>query len=119
MMGIRMGMKYLPDTFEAWKERREYHLHHDLQYSNYTADLFSQYRKHLGLLRYKILLEVQTQIVPEHVRKLLSFRNISLLYPVLLTYRLSKKVQLDGFVRALILPSKYKEQIDALEEKAS
>ena len=115
-LGRWMGLINLPEDFATYQRMRQSHLESNLQRSALSVDLFKQYKKHLGLMRYKILLEVQTLIVPAHVRKLLGFKEKSLLYPLLLTYKLSKKIKLDGLVRALILPSKYKEQIALLDE---
>src|SRR6202008_2323674 len=42
-MGIRMGLKGLPETFEAWEKMRQEHLQQNMQHSNYTDDLFQQY----------------------------------------------------------------------------
>ncbi|MCU0369362.1 MAG: DUF2236 domain-containing protein [Cyclobacteriaceae bacterium] len=114
-MGTRMGMKCLPDTLEAWKEMREYHLNQDLQHSNYTVDLFSQYRKHLGSLRFRILLEAQTLVVPDKVRTLLHFRNYSILRPLLSLYKVSKFMRADWVLKELLLPSKYKNEIEVLD----
>ncbi|MBT1710741.1 DUF2236 domain-containing protein [Fulvivirgaceae bacterium PWU5] len=113
-MGSRMGIKDLPGTLEAWESMRREHLHQNMHRSHYTNDLFQQYRKHLGTIRYKILLEAQTLVAPEQVRKLLAFRKTSLLHPVVLLYKISRTLHLDGLLKALILPSKYKKEIDAL-----
>ena len=56
-MGKRMGLKELPESYQAWLISRESHLQADLQSSKYTLDLFKQYRKHLGFFRYRILVE--------------------------------------------------------------
>jgi uncharacterized protein (DUF2236 family) len=114
-VGNRMGVKGLPDTFEAWEKMRQDHQNQNLQRSNYTIDLFSQYRKHLGIVRYWILLETQTLVVPQTVRDLLGFRKISLLHPLLLLYKVSRSLNIDWLLKALVLPSKYKKEIIALD----
>jgi uncharacterized protein (DUF2236 family) len=114
-MGTRLGVKGLPDTFEAWQHMRHEHLQQNMQRSHYTTDLFQQYRKHLGAVRYKILLEAQTLVAPEHVRTLLAFRKTSLLYPVVMAYKVSRVLRLDGLMKDLILPAKYKKEIAALD----
>jgi len=45
-VGCRMGLKGLPNTFEEWSAMRQEHLAQNLQHSNFTVDLFRQYRKH-------------------------------------------------------------------------
>ena len=64
-MGQGMGVKELPKTFEAWETSREDHLQAHLQPSKYTDDLFRQYRRHLGLMRYKIMCEAQILVIPK------------------------------------------------------
>ncbi|HVE60656.1 MAG TPA: oxygenase MpaB family protein [Chitinophagaceae bacterium] len=50
-IGSRMNIKGLPATYEEWLPVRASHLEEDLQKTNYTIDLFKQYKKHLGLVR--------------------------------------------------------------------
>ncbi len=114
-VGERMGLTGLPDDYEQWEQMRQSHLEKDLRHSEYTVDLFKQYRKHLGAIRYHILIETQTLVVPPKVRALLGFRNVSLLRPLLAVYKVSRSVKLDALVKALLLPSRYKEEIRALE----
>lgn len=114
-IGSRMGLTSLPETFEEWEKMRREHLDQNMQHSYYTDDLFKQYRKHLGVVRYMILREVQTLVVPLKVRDLLSFRKISLIHPLLALYSVSRIIKLDWLLRALLLPSKYKKEIEALD----
>lgn len=114
-VGERMGIPYLPKTYEAWIGMRQQHLVQDLEYSNYSKDLYNQYRKHLGRVRYRLLLEAQTLVGPDKVKKMLSFRKVSFLIHVLGAYKLSRKVKLDRIIKALILPSEYKKDIDDLD----
>ncbi len=108
-------MKELPETLETWEKMREEHLRQNLERSHYTDDLFSQFRKHLGAMRYRILLESQTLVAPQQVRELLGFRKISLLAPLIGLYKLSTHLNLDWLLKALILPAKYKNEIRALD----
>jgi len=114
-VGTRMEVRGLPKSFEDWEKMRQEHLHQNFKYSNYTNDLFGQYRKHLGVVRYRILLEAQTLVVPQKVRELLGFRRISLLKPLIGLYKLSRSIRLDWLLKALILPSNYKKEIKALD----
>ena len=114
-VGIRMGLKGLPINFEEWEVMRQGHLAQNLQHSKYTDDLFSQYRKHLGPVRYRILLETQTLVVPQCVHELLGFRKISNLSPLIVFYKLSKRIKIDWLLKSLLLPSKYKKEIKALD----
>lgn len=114
-MGSGMGVKDLPKTFEEWEKKRKEHMQQDLEYSHYTTDLFRQYSKHLGGVRYRLLLEAQTLVVPQKVRELLGFRKISLLNPLIGLYKFSRKIKLDWLLKALILPSAYKKEIRELD----
>ncbi|MBX2916673.1 MAG: DUF2236 domain-containing protein [Cyclobacteriaceae bacterium] len=116
-LGIRMGMAGLPKTYHEWKRMRHQHLHANLQHSSFTTDLFSQYQKHLGAIRYWILREVQTAIVPQAVQQLLRLGKVSLLYPLLILYKLSRLVKLDDTIKSLLLPAKYKKAIRDLDYK--
>jgi hypothetical protein len=114
-VGSRMGVKNLPVNFQTWLRKREEHLEKNLIKSHYTVDLYKQYKKHLGLFRYVLLLQVQTMVVPQKVKKLLGFRNTALIRSFLLLYKLARKVKLDSLVKALLLPYKYKHEINDLD----
>ena len=114
-VGTRMMLKGLPNNFDEWEKMRQEHMTQNLQHSKYTDDLFSQYRKHLGPVRYRILLDTQTLVVPQCVHELLGFRKISLLSPLIVFYKLSKRIKIDWLLKSLLLPSKYKKEIKALD----
>lgn len=114
-VGKRMHLKDLPEEFESFKKMRQSHLQQDLKNGEFTKDLFSQYRKHLGLIRYRVLLETQLLIVPKHARQLLGFGHFSLLSPLIPTYKISRVIKLDWFLKELLLPSSYKKEIRALD----
>src|SRR5687768_4905281 len=67
-VGSRMGIVGLPYTYQEWLIMRDEHLEKDLKKSHYTIDLFKQYRKHLGPVRYKLLKEGQVLVAPKQVR---------------------------------------------------
>ena len=114
-VGKRMDLNGLPENFESWKTMRQEHLQQNLQHSHYTEDLSRQYKKHLGLMRYRLLLEAQILVVPKKVRELMGFRKVSLLKPVLGLYKISRSFNLDWLLKAAILPPEYKKEIKALD----
>ncbi|MHA3789443.1 oxygenase MpaB family protein [Flavobacterium hauense] len=114
-VGVRMGLTGLPEDYNRWLGMRKEHLSQNMQYSHFTDDLFKQYRKHLGVLRYRILIESQILVMPDEVRKLLKFRKVSFLSFAMVLYKIGKSMHADRVLKALILPVKYKEQIDALD----
>jgi hypothetical protein len=110
-----MGLKGLPANYTEWTIMRQEHLQNDLAKSEYTEDLYKQYRKHLGQVRYKLLIESQKLVVPELAKQLLSLGNFSLLTPILSIYKLSRKIKIDWFLKSLVLPAAYKKQIKELD----
>src|SRR5215470_12995416 len=70
-IGEGLHVTQLPKTYSEWQVDRQRHLLRDLSYGKYTAMLFQSYRRHLGVLRYQLLLQVQALLVPQHVRSLL------------------------------------------------
>jgi ER-bound oxygenase mpaB/B'/Rubber oxygenase, catalytic domain len=118
-LGIRMKLTGLPTSYEEWQAMRQTHLVQNLQRSIYTQHLFKQYRKHLGAIRYYILVEVQTRIVPVHVRQLLGFRKLSFLGLLLAVYKLCRLIKLDDALKALILPARYSRGIREMDVTSS
>ena len=114
-LGKRMNLNNLPKDYDKWLEARDRHLENDLVGSNYSEDLYNQYKKHLGNFRFRVLLEGQIMVVPRKVRELLHFRKFSLLSPILPFYKLSRTLKLDTFIKSLILPQEYKKQIRELD----
>jgi hypothetical protein len=114
-VGERMNLKDLPKNYQDWLTVREQHLQENLVKSTFTLDLYKQYKKHLGLLRYIILLEGQKLVVSSHVKKLLGFSNISILPVFLWFYKITRKFNFDKFLKAVLLPNNYKQQIFALD----
>ena len=114
-IGTRMELKDLPKNYNEWVTMHNEHLQQDLEKSDYTTDLYKQYRKHLGFIRYRLLIEVQKLVVPKHVNKLLKLGNFSWFTLVLFVYKLSRKIKLDWFLKSLVLPPHYKKQIKELD----
>ena len=116
-VGERMGIQGLPATYPEWVIMRKGHLQDNLIKSKFTKDLYIQYRKHLGFIRYQLLKQVQTLIVPQQVRSYLHFNSWPVLKPVIALYKLSRKIKLDWLIKEAILPAAYKPQIKSLNIK--
>ncbi len=116
-VGKRMGLQELPADYTDWVLIRNQHLQKDTVQSTFTTDLYKQYRKHLGPVRYQLLKEVQLMIVPERVRALLSLGNVLLLVPVLWLYKLTRLAKADEYLIAAVLPDVYKKQVISLTIK--
>ncbi|MBD1393360.1 oxygenase MpaB family protein [Mucilaginibacter glaciei] len=114
-VGNRMGLKGLPGNYNAWLIMRTEHLQQNMAFGSLTADLFKQYRKHLGGPRYWLLLKVQGLVTPPTVRKMLRLPDAQGLMPVLAAYKLTSKIGLQHLLRDMLLPAKYKAQIRELD----
>lgn len=118
-VGNRMGINGLPTNFGQWLTMRESHLEKDLHHSHFTVDLFRQYRKHLGAVRYAILLNAQKLVVPERVASQLQLGRWSIFRVVVWFYKAARSLHLDGILRRLILPAKHRVQILGLDQLTS
>jgi uncharacterized protein (DUF2236 family) len=114
-VGARMYLAGLPANFSEWLLMREDHLENNLTRSNFTNDLYLQYKKHLGNIRYALLTQVQLRLVPARVSKLLKLKNGYWLNPVLKIYKLSRLIKLEGVLKTALLPAAYKAQIKGLD----
>jgi hypothetical protein len=114
-VGKRMNLKGLPANYQDWLVMREDHLKNNLVKSEFTVDLFKQYEKHLGLVRYYLLTESQSLVTPRIVKELLKFKKPFVIKPLLFTYKTSRLLGLNNFLKSMILPSKYKKEILSLD----
>ncbi|MFA0964440.1 oxygenase MpaB family protein [Roseivirga sp. BDSF3-8] len=113
-VGLLMGIQKLPETYSEWLPDRDLHLQQDLGRSHYTLDLYKQYRKHLGPIRYWLLLQVQQLICPAQVKHLLNLKMNPLIPPAFVLYKMTRRLRADTLVKALFLPGAYKQQIRRL-----
>ena len=114
-VGRRMQIPELPKGYDEWSTMYNLHLNRDLIRSELTTDLFHQYRKHLGIVRYFILLQSQKLVVPQRVKELMNFSSPYLIRPLLKLYRLSRKVKADHILKFMLLPPLYKQRIRMLD----
>ncbi|MGN6532430.1 MAG: oxygenase MpaB family protein [Ginsengibacter sp.] len=113
--GMRMKLKDLAPNHIEWMQQRKTDMQNDLAKSKYTLDLFKQYKKHLGAVRYFILIEGQKLIIPERVRELLGFKKTSFLKFLLPFYKFSRLSHFDDSIKKLLLPKKYLMEIYELD----
>ena len=114
-MGQRMGIPDLPTSYPAWRAARAQHLAQDMAASAYTADLYRQYRKHLGEPRYYLLRAIQGRVVPPTVRALLGLPSGAWLRPALAFYGQTKHWPASQWARNALLPAAYLARIKALD----
>jgi hypothetical protein len=116
-IGVRMGLTNLPATYADWLPVRDAHMEADLVRSNFTDDLYQQYRKHLGGFRFSVLKEGQKLVVPHRVKELLGLNKPSLLTPVVPLYKFSRFLRLDRLIKTVLMPAGYRDQIRALDQQ--
>lgn len=114
-VGCRMKINGLPGNFAAWQMMHEQQLQENLIYSCFSHDLFDQYKKHLGALRYLLMRKIQALIVPFKVNELLKLGEGNPIKSILTLYKISRKLKVNKSLRNLILPAAYKAQILGLE----
>ncbi|HEY0896567.1 MAG TPA: oxygenase MpaB family protein [Sphingobacteriaceae bacterium] len=114
-VGARMGIPGLPGNFDQWLLMRDEHLKQNLMKSHFTVDLYKQYRKHLGPVRFLLLLQAQSLVTPPVVRNYLSLNGRSLLRIILPVYKISRRFKMDHLIKKLILPPGYHQQINSLD----
>ena len=114
-VGERMHIPGLPSDYGEWWQMYNEHIRRNLAYSRYTADLYKQYRKHLGIVRYLLLIEVQKLLVTSHVRRLLRLRAPLVVKSLLKVYRLSRNIRGDRVLKSMLLPPLYKQKIRMLD----
>lgn len=114
-VGERMGLTELPATYAQWEQRRAQYLRENLESSTYSRDLYKRYRKSLGWVRYRLLLQTQVLLAPPEVRRLLGLSAFPWLLPVVLVYRLCHLLHLDNGIKTALLPPQYRAQIFGLD----
>ena len=115
-VGLRMGLKGLPINYAGYCIMRTDHLQNNLVYSHYSADLYHQYRIHLGWLRFLILKQVQLLLVPPGVGRQLPLGNARWIKPVLIAYLLLRRLKMEKPFRNALLPALYKKQVLELDQ---
>jgi hypothetical protein len=114
-VGCRMKLACLPHTYTDWKVLREEQLSNNLRRSDFTPDLYKQYKKHLGPIRYPVLKQAQVLVVPAEVNKMLALGKTHWLLPLLYTYKLFRILKIENILKTAILPPAYIKQVQSLD----
>jgi len=114
-VGKRMQLAGLPGTYKEYLESRASQLAENLYYGKFSADLYKQYKKHLGAIRYLVLKQAQVLIVPIGVNRALSLGKIRWLLPVLYIYKFARLLKLQNLLKRAILPPDYTREVMALD----
>jgi len=116
-VGSRMGLTGLPGNYEKYLEMRKKQLTENLYYSKYTPDLYKQYKKHLGAIRYLVLKQAQVLVVPPDVNRMLSLGKVRWLLPVVYIYKFFRLLKLQNLLKSAILPPNYINEVMALDTR--
>lgn len=103
-VGKRMALAGLPVSYRDWLIKRTEQLTTGLHCSDFTFDLYRQYRKHLGFARYWILRQAQVLLVPKQAKALLRLSSIHWLSHIVFIYKLFRLVNLQNILKNAILP---------------
>lgn len=118
-VGEGLKIKELPEDYEQWRTDRQTHLRQDIVFSKHTALLYAQYRKRLGEWRYRILLQVQGELAPERVLRLLRLRRSAIFSALVGGYGYLMAPELKPLVRRLLVQPRYWGEVDKFERSAS
>jgi hypothetical protein len=117
-VGDRMGIENLPEDWKSYQFMRDDHLKNHLVNGPLTKDLYQQYRKHLGGVRYWILVQVQGLLIPATVKKLMGLSDKTWFIPAIWGYKILRSLKLQQVIKSILLPAAYNEQIKALDQTA-
>jgi uncharacterized protein (DUF2236 family) len=118
-IGEGLSISELPESYADWKLDRRRHLVRDLCYSRHTALLFQQYRRHLGIWRYNLLLQVQAVLAPDEVCQLLRMSPNRLMSRLVQSYGLISPLKLQTVVHTLLVPPQYWAELRGFERVAA
>jgi len=116
-IGEGLHITQLPKTYAEWQVDRRHHLLRDLSYSKHTAMLFQSYRRHLGLLRYELLLQVQALLVPKPVSRLLRLKPNVIISTLVDTYGLVSGLGLQSLVHGLLIPPRHWDDVRKFDRR--
>lgn len=117
-VGAGLHIQGLPDSYTEWQPDRKRHLDRDLVHSNCTSLLYREYCRHLGAWRYEILLQVQAQVVPDEVSKLLGLKRVDLLYHMIRSYGVVDLLGLRWLAELVLIPPQYWGRVRELDRGA-
>ncbi|HEY9283229.1 MAG TPA: oxygenase MpaB family protein [Pyrinomonadaceae bacterium] len=114
-VGAGLNIEGLPEDYGHWRGDRQAHMERDLAFSEHTALLYEQYRRHLGAWRYRILLGVQALLVPDRVRRLLRLRRSAFFSALAGGYSLVGATGLRPLARRLLVQPRYWGEVDKFD----
>jgi len=117
-IGEALHIPELPGTYAEWQLDRRRHLLRDLSYSKHTSLLYDAYRRHLGVWRYYLLLEVQALLAPAEVRRLLRLNSNQFISGLVRTYGIIDSTSLRSLVHRLLIPPRYWSEVQRFDKRS-
>jgi mpaB/rubber oxygenase-like protein len=116
-IGQGLNIPDLPHSYADWQFDRRRHLIRDLTFSKHSSLLYRAYRRHLGVWRYYLLLEVQALLVPREVRGLLRLNSNPLISGLAQTYGFIGTDHLRSLVHTLLIPPRYWSELRQFDKR--
>ncbi len=114
-IGRCMAIKGLPETYDEYRRLRQSHIRNHLIHSDYSDQLYAQYRAHIGPIRMRGLLDVQASLVPPEVAQILGLHQRRYVKLMLRLYRHIESRRLLRLFYPLIMPRRYLVQLRAID----
>ncbi len=111
-----MRINNLPGNYAEWFKAYNNNLQINLLNSSFTKDLFKQYKKHLGLFRYLLLIDIQRVLVPAHVNNLLRLGQPAVVQQLIPLYRIIRKFPFHKYLILAMVPGKFKPQVRNMDQ---
>ena len=118
-IGEELRIPELPASYAEWRVDRQRHMTRDLVYSRHTGLLYEQYRRHLGVWRYHLLLQVQSLLVTCEVSRLLRLNPNLLLGAVIPAYGIIEQCNLQSVMHGLLIPARYWSEVREFDRIAA
>jgi uncharacterized protein (DUF2236 family) len=118
-VGLGLRIPDLPATYTEWRADRARHLENDLVHGPGTDALHARYREHLGAWRYRLLLRIQSIMVPERVLALMQRRRSSWLRPVIRVYPLFVRLGMRAVIQRVLMPARHLGAVRGLDHATS
>ena len=114
-VGEGLRIPALPRTYAGWRADRVRHMRDDLVRSAGSDALYVRYRETLGWWRYRLLLRLQSLLVPDYVRGLLGLRSAEALRPLTKLYPLLVRLGLRPLIQRMLMPAEYLDAVRRLD----
>lgn len=116
-LGQRMGLQQLPENYKNWEQARKAQLQHNLERTLFSTDLFLQYKKQLGPLRYRTMIALQWLLAPPKVRQLLCLGENHCTRYLVDLYSMVRIPLLQRHVLPLLVPGTYSAAVRKLYKR--